>query len=56
MENTSMAHGEPEAPISAPGVGVTCLRFATGNPARFIYLDPDYASKDTTRYPWLTGA
>ena len=32
MENTSMASGEPEAPISAPGVGVTCLRFATGNP------------------------
>ena len=22
----------------------------------FIYLDPDYAGKDTTRYPWLTGA
>ncbi len=19
----------------------------------FIYLDPDYASKDTQRYPWL---
>ena len=22
----------------------------------FIYLDPDYAGKDTARYPWLTGA
>ena len=21
----------------------------------FIYLDPDYAGKDTTRYPWLAG-
>jgi hypothetical protein len=21
----------------------------------FIYLDPDYAGKDTQRYPWLTG-
>src|SRR5947209_12298694 len=21
----------------------------------FIYLDPDYAGKDTARYPWLTG-
>lgn len=22
----------------------------------FIYLDPDYAGKDTARYPWLTGS
>jgi SnoaL-like domain len=22
----------------------------------FIYLDPDYAGKDTGRYPWLAGA
>jgi len=22
----------------------------------FIYLDPDYAAKDTERYPWLTQA
>jgi hypothetical protein len=22
----------------------------------FIYLDPDYAAKDTERYPWLAGA
>jgi hypothetical protein len=22
----------------------------------FIYLDPDYAGKDTARYPWLTEA
>ncbi|SFM74849.1 nuclear transport factor 2 family protein [Variovorax sp. OV329] len=21
----------------------------------FIYLDPDYAGKDTSRYPWLAG-
>jgi len=21
----------------------------------FIYLDPDYAGKDTARYPWLAG-
>jgi hypothetical protein len=21
----------------------------------FIYLDPDYAGKDTERYPWLEG-
>jgi hypothetical protein len=21
----------------------------------FIYLDPDYAGKDTARYPWLDG-
>ena len=21
----------------------------------FIYLDPDYAGKDTDRYPWLAG-
>jgi hypothetical protein len=21
---------------------------------RFIYLDPDYAGKDTARYPWIT--
>ncbi len=21
----------------------------------FIYLDPDYAGKDTERYPWLKG-
>jgi site-specific DNA-adenine methylase len=21
----------------------------------FIYLDPDYAGLDTTRYPWLSG-
>jgi ketosteroid isomerase-like protein len=21
----------------------------------FIYLDPDYANKDTDRYPWLSG-
>jgi hypothetical protein len=21
----------------------------------FIYLDPDYAGKDTERYPWLAG-
>ena len=21
----------------------------------FIYLDPDYAGKDTARYPWITG-
>jgi hypothetical protein len=21
----------------------------------FIYLDPDYAGKDTSRYPWLDG-
>jgi hypothetical protein len=21
----------------------------------FIYLDPDYATKDTARYPWLAG-
>ena len=23
------------------------------DPALFIYLDPDYAGKDTARYPWL---
>lgn len=22
----------------------------------FIYLDPDYAGKDTARYPWLAGS
>jgi hypothetical protein len=22
----------------------------------FIYLDPDYAGKDTKRYPWLDSA
>jgi hypothetical protein len=21
----------------------------------FIYLDPDYAGRDTARYPWLAG-
>jgi hypothetical protein len=21
----------------------------------YIYLDPDYAGKDTARYPWLDG-
>lgn len=21
----------------------------------FIYLDPDYAGKDTGRYPWIKG-
>ena len=21
----------------------------------FIYLDPDYAGRDTARYPWLSG-
>ena len=36
------------------GAGATCSRFATGRFERcFTDLDPDYAGKDTARYPWF---
>jgi ketosteroid isomerase-like protein len=40
------------------GAGRWCDVFETrdGKIQRcFIYLDPDYAGKDTARYPWLAG-
>ena len=45
--------GEPEY-----GAGRWCDVFEVrdGKIQRcFIYLDPDYAGKDTARYPWLAG-
>jgi ketosteroid isomerase-like protein len=45
--------GEPEH-----GAGRWCDIFEVrdGKIQRcFIYLDPDYAGKDTARYPWLSG-
>lgn len=56
-----MSHGEHrDGPWKAdkPGWGAgrwcDCFEVADGKVRRlFIYLDPDYAGKDTQRYPWI---
>jgi ketosteroid isomerase-like protein len=46
--------GEPE---HAAGRWCDVFEVRDGMISRcFIYLDPDYAGKDTDRYPWLTSA
>lgn len=50
----SWRFGEPES-----GAGRFCNIFEIWNGQihrLFIYLDPDYAGKDTERYPWLSDA
>ncbi|WP_443273349.1 hypothetical protein [Variovorax sp. JS1663] len=48
------APGAPACRSGAPAAGATCSSDFLIQRC-FIYLDPDYAGKDTARYPWLAG-
>ena len=57
-EGTS--HGEHQdgpwragSPSPAPALVRRVRDSRPVDPTLFIYLDPDYAGKDTARYPWL---
>jgi len=47
---------QADNPAWGAGRWCDCFDVADGKIQRlFIYLDPDYAGKDTARYPWIGG-
>ena len=56
MASTMTAHGAPACRNGGAGRWCDVFEIRDWKIQRcFIYLDPDYAGKDTARYPWLEG-